>query len=147
MADRTGVIYTDSDGHHTEIHTSSDRSMSDIIRDLMADVQNIVRGEMRLAKVEIKEKAQQAGQAGGLFGGAAVCGIFAGACLVVTCIAALALAMPVWLAALVMAVCLGCTAWGLFLGGRNSIKQVNPVPERTVETLKDDVEWAKHRTR
>lgn len=147
MADRTNVIYTNSDGHHTEIHSATEHSMGEIIRDLISDVQHIVRAEMRLAKAEVKEKAQQAGQAGGMFGGAAVCGLFAGACLVVTCIAALALAMPVWLAALIMAVCLGCAAWAMFLGGRNRMKQVNPVPERTVESLKEDVEWAKHRTR
>ncbi len=147
MADRNVVTYSDSNGHHTGFHPANERSMSEILRDSLTDVQNILRAEIRLAKAEMKETAQQAGPAGGLLGGAAVCGLFAGACLVVTCIAALALAMPVWLAALIMGVCLGCAAWAMFIGGRNRMKQVNPVPQRTVETLKDDVEWAKHRTK
>jgi len=123
-----------------------ERSAGDIVQDVVRDVGDIVRGEIRLARAEISEKAGKAGKAGGLFGGAAVCGLFAGACLVTACIAALALAMPLWLAAALMFVLLACAGGAFYAGARSRLKQIDPVPERTVQTAKDTVQWAKHRT-
>ena len=140
MVNRLAVVETHTDG-------TGERSAGQIIRDIVNDVQEVIRGEIRLAKAELTETARQAGRAAGMFGGAAVCGLFAGACFVVTCIAALALAMPVWLAALIMGICLASAGFAMFLGGRAQMRQVDPVPRRTVQTLKDDVEWAKHQTK
>ena len=53
--------------------------------------------------------------------------------------------MPMGWAALLTAVILGIVAAVLFVVGRNRLKQVNPKPEQTVETLKEDVQWAKNR--
>src|ERR1700757_3295764 len=85
-----------------------ERSAGDILQSVLAGVGQIVRGELRLARAEIREKVAKAGKAGGLLGGAAFCGLFAGACLVAACIAALALVMALWLSALVTAFLLGC---------------------------------------
>jgi|SRR5579871_1985842 len=136
MADRLEVMGRPADA----------RSTGELFRDIVTDLQEMIHTEIRLGKAELAEKAKQAGQAGGMFGGAAVCGLMAGGCFVVTCIAALATAMPVWLAALLMGVLLTCTAWAMYLGGRVRWRRVNPAPERTVQTLRDDVAWAKHRT-
>ena len=121
-------------------------STGDIVRSIIGDIQEIIHSEVRLAKAELTETARKAGKAGGLLGGAAICGLFATACFVATVVAALALVMPVWLAALLMGFFLTCTAFGMYLGGRGRWTQVNPVPGRTVQTLKDDVAWVKHRT-
>jgi hypothetical protein len=123
-----------------------ERSPGDIARDVLTDVSDIVRGEIRLAQAEIREKAGKAGKAGGMMGAAALCGLLASACLVACCIAALALVMAVWLAALVMCVLLGGGAVALFALGRTRFKQIDPVPGRTVETAKDTLRWARHRT-
>lgn len=124
-----------------------DRSAGDIVQSVMRDVGEVVRGEVRLARAEMTDKAKQAGKAGGMFGGAAVCGLLGAAALVATAIAGLANVMPLWAAAGVVALVLLCIAAVMFLAGRSKLKEVSPVPERTVETLKEDVEWAKHPTR
>jgi hypothetical protein len=122
-----------------------ERSAGDIVQDALNHVGDIVRGEIRLARAEIREKAGKAGKAGGLAGGAAFCGLMAGICLVGACVAALALAMPVWAAALVMCFLLGCTGAALYAGARARFKQIDPKPEMTVQTAKDTLQWAKHR--
>jgi hypothetical protein len=63
---------------------------------------------------------------------------------VAACIAALALAMPVWLAALLMTLVLLGIAAAMYAGGRSKLRDVNAVPERTTQTIKEDLEWAKH---
>lgn len=124
-----------------------ERSVGDIVQGVMRDVGEIVRGEARLAKAEISEKVQKAGKAGGFFGGAALCGVMGFAALVFAAIAALSMLVPTWAAASIVGFVLLCIAGAMYMGGRAKLKDVTPVPERTVQTLKDDVEWAKHPTR
>ncbi len=124
-----------------------ERSTGELIRDIVGDVRNVIQAEVRLAKAELGEKAQRAGRGAALLGGAAAAGFFAGACFIVTCIAALALAMPVWLAALIMGVCLSCVALGMYVGGSHRLRRMDLVPQRTVQTIRDDVQWAKQRTK
>jgi hypothetical protein len=138
MAERANVMLRAEAG--------DSRTPTDLVRNILQDVGRIIRAEVRLARAELVEKAQKAGKAGGFMGGAAVAGLLAAASLVTACIAALALVMAVWLAALIMGVLLGMAAGGAFLMGRKRLKTVDPVPQRTVQTLKDDVEWAKQRT-
>ncbi len=123
------------------------RSMGEIVQSILRDIQDVLRSELRLARAEMTEKAQRAGKAGALMGGAAVGGLLAAMALVATCIAALALAMAVWLAALIMTVVLACVAAACFFAGRAKLRLLTPVPEQTVETLKEDVEWAKNQTK
>jgi Flp pilus assembly protein TadB len=127
-------------------HTIGERSASEMVQDVVRDMGDVVRGEVRLAKAEISEKAAKAGKAGGYFGVAALCGVMGFACLVLAGVAGLALVMPIWLAALLMSVFLVCIAAAGYAGGKAKMKDINPVPERTVQTIKDDIQWAKHRT-
>ena len=124
-----------------------DRPAGEIVQDLMRDVGEVIRGEVRLAKAEMSEKVSQAGKAGALFGGAGLLGVMGFAALVFAAIAGLAMVVSTWAAATIVGVFLLCVAGALYLGGRSKLKEVNPVPERTVQTLKDDVEWAKHPTK
>jgi uncharacterized membrane protein YqjE len=124
-----------------------ERSAGEIVQSVIRDVGEVVRGEVRLAKVEMAEKVSKAGKAGGMFGGAAVCGLMGLGALVTAAIAALAIVLPLWAAAGIVGLFLLCIGGVMYLGGRSKMKDVTPVPERTVETLKDDVEWAKHPTR
>jgi hypothetical protein len=124
-----------------------ERSAAEIIQDVMKDAGEVVRGEVRLAKAEFGEKISQAGKAGGLFGGAALCGLMGFAALVFAAIVALSMVVPTWAAASIVGVLLICLAGALYAGGRAKLKDVTPVPERTVQTLKDDIEWAKHPTK
>ena len=122
------------------------RTLSEIAQDVLRDIQDVFRSEMRLAGAEMAEKARKAAKAGGLLGGAAFCAILAAACLVTTGIAALALAMPVWLAALLMCIFLACIGGACYAGGRAKLRRLDMKPQQTIETIKEDVEWAKQRT-
>ncbi len=127
--------------------STGERSVGDIVQGVMRDVGEVVRGEVRLAKAEMNEKFRKAGKAGGFYGGAALCGIMGFAALVFAAIAGLTILVAMWAAALIVGFLLLCIAGAMYMGGRSRLKDVTPVPERTVQTLKDDVEWAKHPTR
>jgi len=122
------------------------QSIAEIFRKVIRDIQDLLRAEVRLARAEVSENVDRAKSAGGLMGGAAAAGLFAGMSLVATCIAALATAMPVWAAALIMTVVLGGAGAFLYVRGKAKLRNFHAVPEQTVETVKEDVEWAKHRT-
>ena len=123
------------------------RSIPDILRDAVGHIQEIVRSEIRLAKVEVTEQAGKARNAGIMLGAGSVFGLFAAALLLAACVCALALVMAAWLAALVIAILCGIIGAALLAMGRTRLKQVNPKPEKTVQTLREDVEWARNQTR
>ncbi len=122
-----------------------ERTWKTIVADIIRDIEKIVQNEIRLAGVELKQKLVQGGMAGTMLAGAGVMGFFAMACMITACIAALHIVMPLWLAAVVMGVLLGTAAGGAFLAGRMMLQEFDPVPRRTVETLKENLEWAKTR--
>ena len=112
--------------------------------ELADETTTLVRQELDLAKVEMTQKAKELGIGAGMFAGAAVIGLCALGALTTCFIAALALAMPVWLAALLVAVAFGLLAGIAFLVARDRVKQATPPkPEQTIETIKEDVTWAK----
>jgi MFS family permease len=95
----------------------------------------------------MSEKASIAGKGAGLLGGAAVVGLLAAGALTACLILVLSEAIDAWLAALIVAVVLGAVAAALGLAGRKKVREATPpVPEQTVETVKEDVEWAKTQT-
>jgi Flp pilus assembly protein TadB len=123
------------------------QSIAEALRSVIRDVQDLLRAEVRLAKAEVQENVDRARKVGGLIGGAAAVGLFAGMSLVATCIAALAIAIPVWAAALIMTVVLAGAGAFLYSRGIARLRNFHPFPEQTAETLKKDIEWAKQRTR
>jgi uncharacterized membrane protein YqjE len=123
-----------------------DQSIPDLLRRLSQETATLVRQEIELAKAEVTEKGKEAGFGAGLLGGGGLMGVFAFAALTTAIILALDLAMAGWLAALIVAVVYGAIAGVLALQGRNRIKDAGPpVPEQTVETVKEDARWAKTR--
>jgi hypothetical protein len=132
-------------GHIVSHEAESHKPLREIIGDILQDVGRIVQAEIRLARTELSEKASRAGRAAGILGAAAVTGLLAGACFITACIAALALAMPVWLAALIMGILLAFAAAGAYAVGRTRLSDIDPEPERTVQTMRDNIEWAKQR--
>jgi Putative Actinobacterial Holin-X, holin superfamily III len=121
-----------------------ERPIGDLVKQLAAQTSTLVRQEIDLAKAEMSEKAGIAGQGAGMFSGAAVAGLLAAGALTACLILALSEVVPDWLAALIVALVLGALAAVLALQGRNRIRAATPpVPEQTVETVKEDVQWAK----
>lgn len=121
------------------------RSVGDLLGNVTSDLSKLMRQEVALAKVELKEEAAKAGKASGLLGGAGAVGYLVLVFLSLALMFALDNAMGIGWAALITAVILGIVAAVLFVVGRGQLKQLNPKPEQTVETLKEDVQWAKNR--
>lgn len=131
--------------HPTNGHRE-ERSLADLSRDLTRQTTTLVRQEIELAKAELTQKGKQAGIGAGLFGGAGALGFYAFGALTACLILALAEAIPGWAAAGIIALLYGAGAAALALMGKGKVQEAAPpVPEETVETLKEDVEWAKRR--
>lgn len=140
-----GPLPTPSPGF---VHPSSDTPTAELFRELSEQTSRLVRQEMDLARVELTAKAKRAGLGAGLLGGAGLFGLFAFAAMTTFAIAAIAIALPVWLSALIVGLLLGAAAGVLALEGYRQVRRAAPaLPEQTVETAKEDLEWAKAQKR
>ena len=125
-----------------------DRSLRELLKQLSADTTRLVHQELELAKAELTQKGKQAGAGAGMFGGAGALGLLALGALTACFILALNAVMPAWLAALIVAVVYGIIAFVLVKQGQAKLKAAGPpVPEQTIETVKEDVAWAKTQMR
>ncbi|MBA3305653.1 MAG: phage holin family protein [Thermoleophilaceae bacterium] len=121
-----------------------DRPVGELLKQLSEETTTLVKQELELAKAEMAEKGKQAGTGAGLFGGAGVTGLLALIALTLTLIYLLGTAMEDWIAALIVTALWGAVAGVLALTGKKKLQEAGPpVPEQTVETVKEDVEWAK----
>jgi Putative Actinobacterial Holin-X, holin superfamily III len=140
MAER----FSDSDLRERPERDQRERPVGELMKELANQTSTLVRQELDLAKAEMAQKGKQAGLGVGMFGGAGIVGFLALVALTACFVAALATGMEVWLAALIVAVVYAAVAGALALLGRSRVKEATPpVPEQTVETVKEDVEWAK----
>lgn len=125
-----------------------DRSLGELLRQLSQETTQLVHQELELAKAELQQKGRQAGAGAGMFGGAGALGLAALGALTACFILALNAVMPAWLAALIVAVVYGIIAFVLVKQGQAKLKQATPaVPTQTIETVKEDVEWARTQMR
>ena len=132
---------TTTDGARTQ---RRDQPAGELVRDLSTQVSTLVRQELELARVEMTAKGKEAGIGGGLLGGAGVLALFGVGALTAAAILALATAMDAWLAAVIVAVAWFAIAGVLALIGKSRARRaVPPVPEQTVETVKEDVRYTK----
>jgi uncharacterized membrane protein YqjE len=121
-----------------------DRSLGELVKQLSDQSTRLARMEVELAKSELQQKGRQIGIGAGAFGAAALLGFFAFAALTTTLILALNEAMEAWLAALIVTVVYAAIAGVLALVGKQRVEEGSPpVPERAIETTKEDVEAAK----
>jgi uncharacterized membrane protein YqjE len=127
---------------------ASDESVADLTRRLSEQTTELVRKEVELAKAELAVKGKKAGMGAGMFGGAGLFGFFAFAGLTATFILALSTAVAPWLAALIVTVVYAAIAGVLALQGKNKVQEAGPpVPERAVDSTKEDVAWVKTRAK
>jgi uncharacterized membrane protein YqjE len=122
-----------------------EESTGDLLKRLSQETSTLVRQEMELARAELTEKGKQAGKGAGMVGGAGLAGHMALFGLTLTAIFVLDTFMKGWLAALLVTLAWGAVAAVLALMGRNRIKEATPPAPQTVETVKEDVRWAKNR--
>ena len=132
----------------TRSNEVTDQSMGELVRQLSDQTTALVRAEVELAKAELAEKGKRDGIGAGMFGGAGVVGLYAVGALTAALILALATAMDGWLAALIVGVVYAAVAGALALMGRGKVQQATPpLPERAVETTKEDVDVVKTRAK
>lgn len=120
-----------------------DRSLGELFGELNREFGHLVRQEVQLAKTELREEAAKAGKAAGMLGGAGVAAMFALLLLSFAAAWGLAEVMPAGFAFLIVGAVYAVLSLILFLRGRAQLKEVSPVPEQTIDTLKEDVQWAK----
>jgi uncharacterized membrane protein YqjE len=123
-----------------------DKSVGELLKQLSTDTSTLVKQEMALARAEIAEQGRRAGLGAGLFGAAGALGLVTLGALTATLILLLDKAMDAWVAALIVTAVEGAIAGLLALQGRNKIKEATPPAPQTVETVKEDVEWARTQT-
>jgi Flp pilus assembly protein TadB len=132
----------------TEPHARPDESIGDLVRDLSEQTSRLVRDELRLAQAELSSKGKRAGVGIGELGGAGLLAWYGVGALLAAIIAALALAMEVWLAALIVAVVLFVGAAVLAMIGKQQIQRATPpLPEHTRDNVKADVAEVKEARR
>ena len=120
-----------------------ERSIGELFAGLASETATLIRQEVALAKVELTQKA---GKAGANLGSLAVGGALAYAallCVLAGAISLLAGLMPWWAAALVVAAIVGVVGAMMISKALAALKQMNIAPQQTIETLKEDAQWAK----
>jgi uncharacterized membrane protein YqjE len=124
-----------------------EQPIGELLKQLAGETSTLVRQELELAKAEMREKAAKAGPGFGMIGAAAGVVLLALMALTAFFILALDGALANWLAALVVAVVYGAVAAVLYVRGKKRVDDAgSPAPRQTIETVKEDVEWAKHPT-
>jgi uncharacterized membrane protein YqjE len=123
------------------------RSVSDVLQDILGNLQDIVRSEVRLAKIEFKTEASKAAQAGKPLMAGMALSIYALGMLLLALVYGLSLVLPPWMAALSIGVVLSLMAAILIGIGRARLRIVSPRAEKTARSMEENVQWLKDQTR
>lgn len=131
---------------HDRTDEVSGSSVGELIGNISDDLSQLFRQEVELAKVELKQEAGKAGKAAGMLGGAAFAGYLAIVLLSFAVVFGLGNVIDLGWAALIVAVLWGIVGAVLYSIGRKRLKTVDPMPRRTVDTIKEDAQWLKNPT-
>ena len=123
-----------------------DRPLGEVAKNLTSDVSLLVRQEIELAKAEMGQKARTAAPGIGMFGGAGIVALCAAGALTAFAVLVFSIFLPEWAAALIVGAVLAALAVVLVRQGKERVADAGkPIPEQTIETVKEDVEWTKNR--
>jgi uncharacterized membrane protein YqjE len=125
--------------------TGRERSMGDVLKDIVSNVQDMVRGEVRLAKAELREEAGRTAGAAKLIGIGAGLALLGAGFLLVSLTQLLALIMPAWVASLLVGGILAIA--GFVMLGKGRAQFTVPAPHKTIENVKENVQWMKDQTK
>ncbi|MEO8329845.1 MAG: phage holin family protein, partial [Candidatus Nanopelagicales bacterium] len=124
----------------------SRQSIGDMVRGVTDDAIKLLRQELQLAKLEFKDEATRAAKAGGMLGGAGVAGHMVLVFVSLATMFGLGELMDLGWAALIVGVVWGIVGLVLYSVGRKQMSEVTLKPDQTIQTLKEDVQWAQNRT-
>ena len=123
-----------------------DRPLAEVAENLTSDVSLLVRQEIELAKAEMAQKGRTAAPGIGMFGGAGIVALCAAGALTAFLVLVFSIFLPEWAAALIVGAVLAAVAVVLVRQGKERVADAGkPIPEQTIETVKEDVEWTKTR--
>jgi hypothetical protein len=123
-----------------------DRGVGELVKDLASQTSTLMRQEIQLAQAEVTQKGKVASKGAGLLAGAAVAGLLALGALTAGLIALLDKWMATWVAALIVMALWAIVAAVLAKSGQKALQQATPPAPQTVETVKEDIQWAKTQT-
>jgi uncharacterized membrane protein YqjE len=138
----SGATSYDPSGGHDRLDVENS-SLGEIVGRLTSDFSQLMRAEIALAKAEAKEEVKDAGKGVGLLAGAGYAGHLLVLFLSLTLMFVLDLWLPIAWAAFIVAVIWGIVAFVLQASGRKNLQRATPPMTETVETLKEDAQWAK----
>jgi cytochrome c biogenesis protein CcdA len=122
----------------------NNRAFSNVFQEIVHNTQSILRSEIHLAKTEVKEEATKTARAMGIFAAGVLLAFYAAGFLFLTIERVLGLAVAAWVASLIVAISVGVGALLLIQTGRTRIKQLHATPDKTIQTMKENVEWVKN---
>ena len=125
---------------------SRDRPIGELVKELSSQTSTLVRQEIELARAELQQKGKLAGKGAGMLGGAAIAALLALGALTAGLIALLDREMATWVAALIVMALWAVVALVLAKAGQKSLQNATPPAPQTVETVKEDIQWAKNPT-
>ena len=123
-----------------------ERGIGELVKDLASQTSTLVRQEIKLAQAEVTQKGKVAGKGAGMLAGAAVAALLGLGALTAVLIVVLDGAMALWLAALIVTVLWLAIAGVLAMAGKSALEKSTPPAPQTVETVKEDIQWAKTQT-
>jgi type IV secretory pathway TrbD component len=123
-----------------------ERPIGELVKDLSTQTSTLVRKEIELARAEIQQKGKVAGKGARMLAGAAVAALLALGALTAALIALLDKAMDTWIAALIVMALWAVVALVLAKSGQKALQRATPPAPQTVETVKEDIQWAKNPT-
>jgi hypothetical protein len=123
-----------------------DRPLGEVAKSLTSDVSLLVRQEIELAKAEMTQKGRTAAPGIGMLGGAGIVALCSAGALTAFAVLVFSIFLPEWAAALIVGAVLAAAAVALVRQGKERVADAGkPIPEQTIETVKEDVEWTKNR--
>jgi hypothetical protein len=123
-----------------------ERPLGEVAKELTSDLSLLMRQEIELAKAEMAEKGRTAAPGLRMVGGAGIVALCAAGAITAFLVLVFSIFLPEWAAALIVGAALAAIAYVLIKQGKERVAEAGkPVPEQTIETVKEDVEWAKTR--
>jgi hypothetical protein len=119
------------------------RSVPELLGNIVDNIQQIIRSEFRLAKAELQEKASRASKPATTLGAGFLLGLYGLGFLLLAAVYALSMVMAAGLAALIVGGVLALVSVALVTSSAKKLRALNPAPEKTIQTLEENVQWAK----
>jgi hypothetical protein len=123
-----------------------DRSIGELFAELANETSTLVRQEVQLAKTEITQKVTSAGKDAGMIGAGGALAYAGLLAIIAAVIIGLGQLIPMWLSALIVGLVVVGIGYMLIQQGLTALKRIDPTPRQTIESLKEDKEWAKEQT-